>query len=76
MLPAMSKKGPWKSPWRRKPTAEEWGETAQMMREYLARQPHAPADPATREAYVQDLIAVAREAPPVEVPEQLPLALN
>ena len=47
-----------------------------MMREYLARQPHAPAGPAAREAIVHELIAVAREAPPVEVPEQLQLALQ
>jgi hypothetical protein len=72
----MNKKRPWESPWRRKPTAEEWAETAQMMREYLARQPHAPTSPATREAIVQELIAVAREAPPVQLPEQLPLALD
>jgi hypothetical protein len=72
----MAKKRPWKSPWRRKPTAKEWAETAQMMREYLARQPHAPRSPATREAIVQELIAVAREEPPVELPEQLSLALN
>lgn len=72
----MPKKRPWKSPWRRKPTAEEWAETAQMMREYLARQAHAPADPAAREAAVQGLIAVARVAPPVELTEQLFLALN
>jgi hypothetical protein len=25
---------------------------------------------------VQELIAIAREAPPVKIPEQLPLALN
>jgi hypothetical protein len=72
----MNKKRPWESPWRRKPTAEEWAETAQMMREYLARQPHAPTSPATREAIVQELIAVAHEAPPVQLPEQLPLALD
>jgi hypothetical protein len=72
----MNKKRPWKSPWRRKPTEAEWAETAQMMREYLAKQPHAPANPAEREAVVQELVAVARELPPVELPEQLPLALN
>ena len=37
-----------------------------MMREYLARQPHAAAGPAAREAIVQELIAVAHEAPPVK----------
>ena len=47
-----------------------------MMREYLARHPHAPTSPTTCEAIVQELIAVAREAPPVKMPEQLPLALN
>ena len=72
----MAKKRPWKSPWRRKPTAEEWAETAKMMREYLARQPHAPTSSAAREAVVQELINVAREAPPVELPEQLPLPLQ
>jgi hypothetical protein len=72
----MRKKRTWKSPWRRKPTPEEWAETAQMMREYLASQPHAPDSPAEREAIAQELIAVAREAPPVELPEQLPLALQ
>ena len=72
----MAKTRPWKSPWRRKPTAEEWAETTQMLREYLARQPHAPADPAARERAVQDLISIARDAPPVQLPEQLPLALN
>jgi len=48
----MNKKRPWESPWRRKPTAEEWAETAQMMREYLARQPHAPASAEAREKAV------------------------
>jgi hypothetical protein len=72
----MPKKRPWNGPWRRKPTAEEWAETAQVMREYLVRQPHAATSPATRKAIVQGLIAVAREAAPVTVPEQLPLALN
>jgi hypothetical protein len=72
----MLKKRPWSSPWRRKATAAEWAETAQMMRQYLAKQPHAPTNAAEREAAVQDLIAVARETPPVQLPEQLPLALN
>ena len=44
----MAEKRPWTSPWRRKPTPEEWAETAQMMREYLASQPHAPMNPAAR----------------------------
>jgi len=47
-----------------------------MMRGYRPRQPHAPTSPATREAIVQELIAVAREAPPVQLPEQLPLTLD
>jgi len=72
----MAKKRPWKSPWRRKPTAEEWAETAKMMREYLARQPHAPASAEAREKAVQDLLGAFRESPPVELSEQLPLALQ
>jgi hypothetical protein len=72
----MAKRRPWKSPWRRKPTPEEWAETAQMMREYLARQPHAPASAEAREKAVQDLLGAFRESPPVELSEQLPLALQ
>ena len=72
----MAKKRPWKSPWRRKPTPEEWADTAQMMREYLARQPHAPASAEAREKAVQDLLGAFRESPPVELSEQLPLALQ
>ena len=72
----MAKKRPWKSPWRRKPTPEEWAETAQMMREYLARQPRAPASAEAREKAVQDLLGAFRESPPVELSEQLPLALQ
>lgn len=41
-----------------------------MVREYMARQQHVPADPAAREAAVQELIAVAREAPPVDLTER------
>lgn len=72
----MAKKRPWKSLWRREVTPEEQAETARVMREYLARQPHAPASPAAGKSVVQELIAVAREAPPVTVPEQLLLALS
>jgi hypothetical protein len=42
----------------------------------ISQGPHAPTSPATREAIVQELIAVAREPPPVKMPEQLSLALN
>jgi hypothetical protein len=51
---------PWATRRTGKPTAADWAETAQMLRE-----PHAPADPAAREAAVQELIAAAREALPV-----------
>jgi hypothetical protein len=61
---------------RGKPTAADWAKTAQMMREYLAKQSHAPADPATREAAVQRLIYIARKEPPIQLTEQVPLALQ
>ena len=72
----MAKKRPWESPWRRKLTEAEWAETAQALREYLARQPHSPADPAARERAVQELVGVFRETRPVQLPEQPPLALS
>ena len=67
----MAKKRPWKSPWRRKPTPEEWAETAQMMREYLARQPHAPASAEAREKAVQDLLGAFRESAPKDIIAEL-----
>ena len=39
-----------------------------MMREYLARQPHAPASAEAREKAVQDLLGAFRESRPSSYP--------
>ena len=40
-----------------------------MLSDWFARQPHAPASPAARDAVVRDLFDTLREEPPVELPE-------
>jgi hypothetical protein len=53
-----------------KPTEADWGEAVRMLRECMVRLPHTPADPAEREAALQEPIDIAPEPVPVEPPEQ------